>query len=110
MRAYLANPDRRNEAKIFCTVEELYEWLLDALLSRVGLDHLHRLELTESAKRLHINLRKMSEELAEFNSGKVVAHRLSQARLLQSIKMHTKHAYDLADRAIWDYRKNNINW
>ena len=66
-------------------MEELYDWLLQSVLSRVGKKELQRRKRMEKAAKMRVNLAQLSEEMQEYNSVKVVAQRQAQDRLLQSL-------------------------
>ena len=66
-------------------MEDLYDWLLQSVLSRVGKKELQRRKRMEKAAKMRVNLAQLSEEMQEYNSVKVVAQRQAQDRLLQSL-------------------------
>ena len=66
-------------------MEDLYDWLLQLVLSRVGKKELQRRKRMEKAAKMRVNLAQLSEEMQEYNSVKVVAQRQAQDRLLQSL-------------------------
>ena len=66
-------------------MEELYDWLLQSVLSRVGKKELQRRKRMEKAAKMRVNLAQLSEEMQEYNRVKVVAQRQAQDRLLQSL-------------------------
>ena len=66
-------------------MEDLYDWLLQSVLSRVGKKELQRRKRMEKAAKMRVNLAQLSEEMQEYNRVKVVAQRQAQDRLLQSL-------------------------
>lgn len=56
-------------------MEDLYDWLLQSVLSRVGKKELQRRKRMEKAAKMRVNLAQLSEEMQEYNSVKVVAQR-----------------------------------
>ena len=66
-------------------MEDLYDWLLQSVLSRVGKKELQRRKRMEKAAKMRVNLAQLSEEMQEYNSVKVVAQKQAQDRLLQSL-------------------------
>ena len=96
--------------KIFRSVEELLQAVLDKLIDRVDIKTIKARSRRIKAQKMQTNLQLMSDELTEHNNVKVVARSQNLARLDQTLNMAIRHAHMMMDKGIWDLRRDHIKW
>ena len=91
-------------------MEEFYAKFVENLLTRIDIETVKMQSRNAKTLKMETNLNILADEMNEYNTFKVESRKMAQTRLVQSLKMHVKHGNKLADRGIWDLRKDHIQW